>query len=117
MMPHVQQAPRQRELSADEAAMIRKKEWVDDETSRLLQLVAPGIADFRQWWRVTAVKACREHADTEEAYPQFIRKRACGPAQHTCAKYNPAVIYHQHAGLTAYLTETTSQWPYTGTRE
>jgi len=106
MMPYVQLEHRRHELSAEEQDIIKKEQWIDDETERLLQHFAPRIVAFRQMWQDAEVRACCEQADAEEAYQDFIWKLAYGQAQrnylHAWAvecPHQPTLSAGQYTGL------------------
>ncbi|MDT8849383.1 host nuclease inhibitor GamL [Pantoea dispersa] len=81
MMPFIQLEHRRQELSEEEQQIIKKEQWIDDETARLLQRFPPYLSGFRHWRQDAEVKACCEQADAEEAYQYFIWQLAYGQAQ------------------------------------
>lgn len=85
MMPTVQLEHRRHALSAEEQDIIKKEQWIDDETDRLLQRFPAYLSGFRHWRQDAEVRACCEQAEAEVAYRDFIWKLAYGQAQRNYA--------------------------------
>lgn len=95
MMPYIQLERRRDELSAEELATIKKEQWIDDETARLIQRFPPQLAGFRHWRQDPEVKACCEQAGADDVYQDFIWKLAFLQAQRNYTRSHADEPVHQ----------------------
>lgn len=118
MMPFIQLEHRRQELSEEEQQIIKKEQWIDDETARLMQRFPPYLSGFRNWRQDAEVKACCEQADAEEAYQYFIWQLAYGQAQRNYPPLSAVERIHQpglSAGRLIRLNRPVAASPLRGT--
>ncbi len=72
MTPYVHLERRKEALDAEEQAAIKKEQWIDDETERLMRQFPDQLADFRHWRQPQDVMKCCGHRNANEHYCDFI---------------------------------------------
>ncbi|MCA1176670.1 MULTISPECIES: host nuclease inhibitor GamL [unclassified Pantoea] len=76
MIPYIQLERHKDKLDQEEQAAIKKEQWIDDETDRLMQHFPGALTEFCHWRLHPDVMICCYGSKADEVFNDFIYQLA-----------------------------------------